>query len=297
MLSNNIKGLIVETTNLKKDLQPTVSFGGAAALTIYRTPLICFPFSFLLRRGVKDITMALTEDSILSAQKFFGDGSDYGVTIRYKTIDAPSFLAKEITEDANYYRGSKIIYISANTVLWGKEMRKSTTELIQSDFDQATIFGKRIGSPHNHETMILDLCGQIVSFEKCEEADNPDYSCLSIPKVGFYPADITEVVESLSESYIYKAHRPINQTYLNNGNLRHIYLHSKEIWSEVNSFDSIHRLSSEIYDYFHSQKIIIGSPELNAILGGLIDEVQFVKIIEKFKGTDYYDLLLENSMK
>ena len=294
MIHNSIKGLIVET-NILKALQPTVTFGGAAGLIIYRTPLICFPFSFLLRRGVKDITMALTAISIESAQKLFGDGSDYGVTIRYKTIDGPSFLAKEIMEDSDYYKDSKIIYVSANTVISGKEMRKSTKELLESDYEQATIFGKRVPSPHNHETMIIDQCGKILSFEKCEEATNPEFSCLSIPKMGFYPADITKVVRSLSESFIRKSHRPINQTYLDADNLRHIYLHSNEIWTEINSFDSIHHLSSKLHDYFHSHKIIIGSPELNAILGGLIEHDQFFQIIQKYKGTDYYDLLLENS--
>lgn len=295
MTNNLIKGLIVETTHI--NLQPSVSYGGAAGLIIYRTPLICFPFSFLLRRGVVDITMALTKDSIVTAQKLFGDGSDYGVSLRYKLLDEPSFLAKEIMADKEYYRGSKMIFISANSVLWGKEMRKSTTALISSDFEQATIFGKRIATPHSHETMVLNLCGKILSFDKCEESDNPDYSCLSIPKVGFYPNDIVEVVEGLSESYIYKAHRPINQTYLNAGNLRHIFLHAKEIWTEIKSYDSIHRLSNELYEYFNNQKIIVGSPELNAVLSGLIDDEQFLKIIKKYKGTDYYDLLVENFTK
>jgi glucose-1-phosphate thymidylyltransferase len=291
-----LKGLIVETNSLKA-LQPTVSFGGAAGLIIYRTPLICFPFSFLLRRGISDITMALTVDSIHSAQKLFGDGSQFGVKIRYKTILSPSFLAKEIMEDANYYRGHKVVFISANTVLWGKDMRQKTSELILSDYDQATIFGKRISSPHNFETMVLDECGTILSFDKCEEGNEHNYSCLAIPKVGFYPDNITETVENLSESFIFKAHRPINQTYLNLSNLRHIFLHNKEIWAEVNSFDSVHRLSVDLYEQFHQQKTIIGSPELNAFFGGLIDEAQFKDSVKKYKGTDYHDLIIENSMK
>jgi glucose-1-phosphate thymidylyltransferase len=291
-----LKGLIVETNSLKA-LQPTVSFSGAAGLIIYRTPLICFPFSFLLRRGISDITMALTDPSIQTAQKLFGDGSIFGLKIRYKILQSPSFLAKEIMEDANYYRGHKVVYISANTVLWGKDMRQKTSELILSNYDQATIFGKRITSPHNYETMVLDGCGQILSFDKCEESDQHNYSCLAIPKVGFYPDNITETVESLSKSYIFEAHRPINQTYLDLNNLHHIFLHNKEIWAEVNSFDSIHRLSVDLYDQFHQYNTIIGSPELNAFFGGLIDEDQFKYSVKKYQGTDYYDLIIENSMK
>ena len=285
-----MKGLIVETDELTS-INPLIKVGGSAGLNCFMFPLIYFPMSFLLRRGVKDITLALTKPSIETAQELFGSGKDYGVNIRYKILDKASFLAQEILEDTEHFRGHSVIYISSNTVLWGKELRQSIKEVIQTESSSATIFGKYLETSKHFEKMIINPLGQIVSFDDlCCEGNTK----LVVPKAGIYPRDIVEVVESLSPEYIAEELRPINSSYMLKQKLDHIYIHSDELWFQVDSFNTLKLLTKNLEEYYTKQQTIIGSPERNAYQSGLIKREKFDLLVNRYQSDEFRELMYRN---
>jgi dTDP-glucose pyrophosphorylase len=293
MSTSKIKGLIIETDSLR-NIQPMINIGGVAGLTAFNTPLISFPLSFILRRGVSDITFALTERSINVAYELFGNGNQFNANIEYKIVKDESFLAKEVLENKEKYRGSKLLFISANTVLWGRELRENTDELINGDYSDATIFGKRIEAEHSYETMLIDHWHKIIAFQTCEGENN---TCQAIPKAGFYPEDLVDVLESLSENFIYKSNHPINSTYLALDRLDHIYIHSNELWYQIDNCQDLISLSKKLQETIKTKRTLIGSPELSAFLSGLITKSKFLDIIEIYSGSEHYDLLIQNMEK
>jgi glucose-1-phosphate thymidylyltransferase len=285
-----MKGLIVETDRLD-NINPLVKVGGSAGLPCFHFPLIYFPVSFMLRRGVKDITLALTKPSIETAQSLFGSGRHLGVNIRYKILDDASFLAQEILEDTDHFRGHSVVYTSANTVLWGKDLRNSIKDVIIQDTDNATIFGKNLDTTKRFEKMLIDPCGQIVSFdEDCKEG----YTCQVVPKAGLYPRDIVEIVESLSPEFIAEELRPINTSYLNMNRLDRIFVHADELWFQVDCFHTLNLLSKRLREYYTNKKIIIGSPERNAYQSGLIGREQFELLVSKYSSEEFRNLMYNN---
>lgn len=290
-----IKGLIVET-DILSNTYPFPKFAGSAGLNCYKFPLIYFPVSFMLRRGVKDITLALTRESIETAQTLFSSGRQLGVNIRYKILDEPSFLAREILEDTEHFRGNNVIYSSSNSVLWGKDLRSSISDAIQiaedpKKDDIATIFGKYTNDCLNFETMTVDLCSNIIRFGPGESEVE---TSLIVPKVGIYPKDIVEVVESLSIELIDEALKPINNSYLRMKRLEHIFIHSDELWFQVNCFQTLNKLSKILEEYATKHRIIIGSPERSAFQAGLINQNQFEMLIKNYQSEEFKDLLRYN---
>jgi glucose-1-phosphate thymidylyltransferase len=282
-----MKGLIVETDTLEK-INPLIKVGGSAGLPCFHFPLIYFPVSFMLRRGVKDITLALTKPSIETAQSIFGSGKHLGVNIRYKILDNASFLAQEILEDTEHFRGHSVVYISSNTVLWGNELRESIKEVISTELENATIFGKTLETAKSFEKMLIDPCGQIIGFdEDCIEG----YTCQVIPKAGLYPKDIVEVVESLSPEFIAEELRPINTSYLSMNRLDRIFVHADELWFQVDCFHTLNLLSKRLEEYYSKHKTIIGSPERNAYQSGLISGEQFDKLVANNSSEVYRELM------
>ncbi|MGL4757755.1 MAG: sugar phosphate nucleotidyltransferase [Patescibacteria group bacterium] len=289
-----MKGLIVETETLSH-FNPLSEIGGSAGLNCYHFPMIYYPVSFMLRRGVKDITLALTETSIKTSQRLFRSGRQYGVNIRYKILDQPSFLAKEILEDTEHFRGHSVIYSSANTILWGKELRNSIKEVLDSGFTNATIFGAYLKPEEKFETMVIDPYSHIKYFGLCEKDDEELYdTCLAVPKVGIYPSDIVEVVESIPESMIAEILKPINNSYLEKARLEHIFVHSDELWYQVDSFITLQKLNRKLEEYALKHQTIIGSPERNSYQSGLISEAQFEELISKYKSEEFKNLLRFN---
>jgi glucose-1-phosphate thymidylyltransferase len=289
-----MKGLIVETDELHL-IQPAYSYFGGAGITINKIPLICFPMSFVLRRGVRDITLALTSKSFDTARSIFGDGSSLGCNIRYKLLQEVSFLANEVMQEPEYYSAEPLIYISANTILWGPELKRQTLDLINQDEFEATIFAKYLRFEHSYETVTIGPCNEIVTFDDCDSyKDQEEYTCDAIPKAGIYPADLSELVQSLTESFIFSAIRPINSTYHKRGRLGHIYIHASEVWYQINNPQGLLDFQKTHQDFITKHQTLIGSVELNAFYGGLISLDQFMILASKYEGSPYYDLLVQS---
>lgn len=288
-----MKGLIVETDELNS-IQPAYGYFGGAGITVNKIPLICFPMSFILRRGVKDITLALTAKSLDVAKGIFGDGSHLGCNVRYKELAQVSFLANEIMQEPEFWRDESIIYISANTILWGSELKKETLKVINSDDSGATVFGRYLRGEHSYETMTIGPCNEIVTFDDCESFKNQEgYSCEAVPKAGIYPSDLSEMVQSLTESFIFSSLRPVNSTYHKLGRLKHIFVHKNDLWYQINSPQGLLDFQKIHQDKIHRDRTLIGSVELSAYFGGLINLDQFMQVICAYQDSSYYELLIE----
>jgi glucose-1-phosphate thymidylyltransferase len=282
-----MKGLILETDSLNL-LSPLIKVGGAAGININFTPLVSFPLSFILRRGVKDILIALTEDSLNTAKKLYGNGKKFNVNIEYKLLQKESFLAEEILSNRNYYKNNKLLFCSLNTILWGSELRRTTIDIIEEGFDNAMIFSKRITFSKNYETVLIDPIGNIIGFD-LEETDGETSQV--VPKAGLYPSDLVDIVNSLDKQFIYDSLRPINSTYLKMNRLERIHIHSNEIWYQIDDISSVRSLTKTIRELNEKHSILAGSPELSAYQSGLIDIKQYYEIIEEYTGTEYYEFL------
>jgi glucose-1-phosphate thymidylyltransferase len=288
-----MKGLIVETDELNS-IQPAFSYFGGAGITVNKIPLICFPMSFILRRGVNDITLALTTKSLDVAKSIFGDGSHLGCTIRYKELEQVSFLANEIMQEPEFWKDESIIYISSNTILWGSELKTQTLKVINSDDTGATVFGRYLRGDHDYETMTIGPCNEIVTFDDClSYKDQDGYSCEAVPKAGIYPSDLSEMVQTLTESFIFSSLRPVNSTYHKLGRLKHIFIHKNDLWYQINTPQGLQDFQKIHQDKCHKDRTLIGSVELSAYFAELIDLDQFIKAIQIYQGSFYYELLIE----
>ena len=80
-------------------------------LPIYDKPMIYYPLSILMLSKIKDILIITTENDMGQYKRLLGDGSIYGINIKYEIQKEPKGLAQAFTIGEKFI-GNDSVYLA-----------------------------------------------------------------------------------------------------------------------------------------------------------------------------------------
>ncbi|MDQ3964866.1 MAG: nucleotidyltransferase family protein, partial [Actinomycetota bacterium] len=142
-------------------LRPLTSDQPKPMIRIVNVPCMEHIVRLLERHGFTDIVVTL-QFMPEEIQDYFGDGSDWGMNIRYSVEDAPAGTAGSVKLAEGYLKGERILVISGDALTDADLSR--VVEFHKEKGAEATMVLKSVENPLDFGIVITEEDGRISRF-------------------------------------------------------------------------------------------------------------------------------------
>ncbi len=214
-------------------LRPLTVYTPKPIVPFLNRPFLLYQIEILQRAGIEDITLSLSyqPDKI---EQILGDGSDYGVRLRFITEPNPmgtggayKFAASDIRETTIVLNGDILTDLDITKVIEFHQAKKA----------MATIVLAPVANPTNFGLVETDANGKVLRFiEKPKAEELADLNVNTI-NAGIYilePEVLDLIPEGKNHSFEYNVFRDL----LNNHKSFYAYILSKTYWRDIGNPES-----------------------------------------------------------
>jgi glucose-1-phosphate thymidylyltransferase len=264
-------------------LYPSTQVVSKQLLPVYDKPMIYYPLSTLMLAGITDILVITAPDSRSQFDALLGDGSKWGVNIRYALQKAPEGIAQAFLIGKEFIGANPVCLALGDNIFFGQGL----SERLQtaSDRQSATIFAYRVLDPERYGVVEVDDTGNAV--EIVEKPGEPK-SDLAVTGLYFYGPEVVDIAQSLAPSARGELEiTDINRTYIEQGNLTVEMLGRGSAWLDTGTHDSLLEASQFVATIESRQGLKIACPEEIAWRMNLIDSKRLSKLANGFGSSSY----------
>ncbi len=271
-------------------LYPLTNIISKQLLPVYDKPMINYPLSTLMLFGIKEILIISTPQDTPNIEKFFGDGSKYGLKLSYKVQNEPKGIAEAFILGADFIGNDEVCLILGDNIFYMGDQIKKINEAVKED-GNATVFGFHVADPQRFGVVEFDKEGKVLSIEEKPKEPKSNYAVVGL---YFYPPDVVEKARNLKPSKRGELEiTDLNNLYLNEGRLNVVTLKRGNAWLDAGTPQSLLDAANFIEMIERRQDLKIACIEEIAYKRGFISKEQMTGLINAIKdGVDYKNYLL-----
>ena len=267
-------------------LYPLTMVTSKQLLPVYDKPMIYYPLSTLMLSGIKDILIISTPYDLPNFQKLLGDGSQFGVSLSYKTQSSPDGLAQAFLIGEDFIGNDTCVLILGDNIFYGGGLsEKLKKAVLNAEEGYATIFGYYVNDPERFGIMEFDDNLNILSVEEKPIHPKSNYC---ITGLYFYPKGVSikakEVVPSDRGELEITA---LNDLYLKKNELKGIVLGRGFAWLDTGTMDSLVDAAEFVQMIEKRQGVKISAPEEIAYRYGWINKDKLMESALKYGKSPY----------
>src|ERR1035437_484567 len=150
-------------------------------LPIFDKPLIYYPLTTLMLAGIREYALVTSPSEIDNFRKLFGDGSQFGIDIRYVEQLNPGGIAQGLSLTRDFIKGHKVGFILGDNLFHGIGLGRQLARY--RNITGAHIFTYHVRNPESYGVVELGNDGEIVDLH--EKPINPP-SNLAVTGLYFY---------------------------------------------------------------------------------------------------------------
>ena len=129
-------------------LYPLTIVTSKQLLPVYDKPMIYYPLSTLMLVGIKDILLISTPKDIQNFENLLGDGSQFGINIKYAIQPSPDGLAQALIIGEEFVGDETCAMILGDNIFYGNGLSKLLSKAYKNaEIGRATIFGYYVNDP------------------------------------------------------------------------------------------------------------------------------------------------------
>jgi glucose-1-phosphate thymidylyltransferase len=270
-------------------LYPLTQSVSKQLLPVYDKPMIYYPLSTLMLAGIREILVINTPHEQPMFVRLLGDGSQWGISVRYAVQPSPDGLAQAFVIGRDFVAGEPSCLILGDNIFYGHGL----TEAMQRAVDRAhgaTVFGYWVRDPERYGVAEFDGDGRVVGLE--EKPARPK-SSWAVTGLYFYDARVCDFAASLKPSARGELEiTDLNRCYLDDGSLMLERLGRGYAWLDTGTHESLTEASNYIETIENRQGLKVSCPEEIAYQQGWIDADQVRRLAEPLAKNGYGRYLL-----
>ena len=261
-------------------------------LPLYDKPLVYYPLATLMLAGLRDILLISTpEDSPLFA-RLLGNGSQWGIHIRYATQSEPKGIAQALLIAEDFIGSDPVCLILGDNLFYGHGLPEQLRHAAAQERG-ATVFAYYVRDPERYGAVEFDADGRAIGLEEKPAAARSHYA---VTGLYFYDPGCVRVARSLQPSARGELEiTDVNRAYLAAGNLRVQVLGRGIAWLDTGTHASLLAAANFVETIEARQGLKVCCPEEIAFRQGFIDQQQ-LRGLARALGKSGYGEYLERIM-
>jgi glucose-1-phosphate thymidylyltransferase len=257
--------------------------------------MIYYPISVLMLAGIKEILIISTPTDLPNFKRLLGNGKELGIEFHYKEQPSPDGLAQAFILAEDFIQNDDVCLVLGDNIFHGQGLTnllaKSLTHL--KDKGKATIFGYYVKDPERYGVVNFNEYGEALSIE--EKPNNPK-SNYAVIGLYFYPNSVINIAKKIKPSLRGELEiSEINQTYLNQGNLKVEVMGRGFAWLDTGTHESLLEASNFIQTIENRQGLKVACLEEISYQMGYITKEQLLLLAEPFIKNDYGQYLIQRA--
>ncbi len=227
-------------------------------LPVYDKPMIYYPLSVLMMAGIREVLIINTPHEQALFQALLGDGSQWGMDIRYAVQPSPDGLAQAYLIGRDFVGGKPSCLVLGDNIFHGHGLRQLLRSADARDVG-ATVFGYWVNDPERYGVAEFDKDGKVVGL--VEKPENPR-SNYAVTGLYFYDGNASDYAAALKPSPRGELEiTDLNKCYLDAGALYLEQLGRGYAWLDTGTHQSLLEASNFIETIQTRQGLQVCCPE------------------------------------
>ena len=257
-------------------------------LPLYDKPLVYYPLATLMLAGLRDILLISTPEDGSLFSRLLGDGSQWGIRIRYATQAEPKGIAQALLIAEDFIAGNPVCLILGDNLFYGHGLPEQL-RLAANQGRGATVFAYYVRDPERYGVVEFDAEGRAVGLEEKPAAARSHYA---VTGLYFYDPGCVQIARNLKPSARGELEiTDVNRAYLASGQLHVQVLGRGVAWLDTGTHASLLAAANFVETIEARQGLKICCPEEIAFRQGFIDHRQLSDLARAIGKSGYGEYL------
>lgn len=155
-----MKGIILAGGSGSR-LAPMTNTTSKQLLPVYDKPMVYYPLGTLVDLGIRDILVISTPRDLPNIERLFGDGSDFGIRLTYRTQEKPNGIAECFLIAGEFVDEPVCLVLGDNIFLLQDELYE-LRKIATKSLTDATILLRPVSDPERFGVAECDDTGKVL---------------------------------------------------------------------------------------------------------------------------------------
>ncbi|WP_133604470.1 glucose-1-phosphate thymidylyltransferase RfbA [Burkholderia pseudomallei] len=254
-------------------------------LPVYDKPMIYYyPLSTLMVADIRDVLIISTPQDTPRFEAMLGDGSQWGMNIRYAVQPSPDGLAQAFVIGREFVGRDPSTLILGDNIFYGHDLAK---QLDRASARQAgaTVFAYHVHDPERYGVVEFDGEFRALSIEEKPAKPRSNYA---VTGLYFYDNQVCDIAADIKPSARGELEiTDVNSRYLAAGLLDVEIMGRGYAWLDTGTHDSLIEAATFIATLQKRQGLVVACPEEIAYRRQWIDAEQLLKLAQPLSKNGY----------
>ena len=265
-------------------LYPITQAVSKQLLPVYDKPMIYYPLATLMLAGIRDILVINTPHEQALFERLLGDGSQWGINIRYAVQPSPDGLAQAFVIGRDFIGSDPSCLVLGDNIFYGVGLTERLKRASARD-QGATVFGYWVRDPERYGVAEFDAQGRVVGLEEKPAKPKSNYA---VTGLYFYDNRVCDYAAALKPSSRGELEiTDLNRIYLQDSSLHLEQLGRGYAWLDTGTHESLMQAGNYIETIENRQGLKVCCPEEVAYFNKWIDAEQVMRLAAPLAKTGY----------